>query len=94
MIGFITSFFSTEDTIRCNTGVDQSSDFNIEPFVDYGASFSAIGEVELMLLQTSNPPEDFKLEAKPVELEQYKYWQYGAGAHSIEKRQIQGYCML
>lgn len=43
-----------------NTAIENQSDFNNSPFVDDGASYCAIGIVELSLMKTRDPSETMR----------------------------------
>lgn len=61
------------------------------PLVDDGAPYSAIGQVELMLLRNHLGMNDkVQLEPIPDALNGYTHWQYGVGKHSSDARPILG----
>lgn len=73
MIGYNSTFCTVEDTIPCNSAVAETSNYNIGPIVDDGAAYSAMGEIELRLLQIRSPSENYRLEPNPQGLTQYTY---------------------
>lgn len=64
----------------------------LNPLVDDGAPYSAIGYVELQLLL--NHMNGFSLDSIPSCLEGVIKWHYGSGEHSSASRNIMGSFML
>ena len=83
-------FSSTSTTKNC-TFVDPF----LGPLVDDGAPYSAIGNIELRLLQDQFGYEiDAQFDSIPDSLDGHTHWQYGIGQHSSAPRRILGSVLL
>lgn len=79
---------STINFQMANTGPDKTI---LGPKVDSGAPYSSIGWTELcVLLSCSLETIPDNIYPLPDNIIHYKWWQYGAGYHSSDKRRIIG----
>lgn len=68
-----TSTLSSEHTLKCNIAITKNSKIKNGPLVDDCAPYSAIGMVELKLVDNISNSPDMLIDPKPSELSQYDF---------------------
>ena len=94
MINFGMVIFSNDNLkpfAACNGNRNVSLHAQIGPIIDGGAPYSAIFVTELCVIRSSlGLPSLTKYDPLLDSISHYKYWHYGGGSHSSEKRLILG----